>query len=399
MPNQIINIEFSDQVKLLGISLTINPIIGWGNYALNLALQLPRISNFSPVVLFAPHRQELLNPLHREIISQLVTQQQQIQKIMSENQANQISLNIPILHALNAQLVRKYSNLIGSQNIALDFSVDTNISPEALLRARHYDLIIAGSSWNAQMLQSYDIKNVQTVLQGIDPSKFHLAPKANLFKDRFVIFSGGKLEYRKGQDIVVEVFKRFVARHREALLITSWYNAWPSTMMGIQEKGYVQGIPQLTSEKKLLVKQWLIANGINDENCIDLGIVANDLLPPIMREADVAIFPNRAEGGTNLVAMECLACGVPTILSANTGHLDLIKDEHSYSLNSQTPANPDSFEIGSDGWGESDIEEVLETLEHIYNHPDQAKNKGHKAATFMQDWTWEKQITRLSNFV
>ena len=118
-----------------------------------------------------------------------------------------------------------------------------------------------------------------------------------------------------------------------------------------------------------------------------------------MREADVAIFPNRAEGGTNLVAMECLACGVPTVLSANTGHLDLIKDEHSYSLNSQTPANPDSFEIGSDGWGESDIEEVLETLEHIYNHPDQAKNKGHKAATFMQDWTWEKQITRLSNFL
>ena len=29
-------------------------------------------------------------------------------------------------------------------------------------------------------------------------------------------------------------------------------------------------------------------------------------------------FSNRAEGGTNLVAMECMAAGVPTIVSNNT---------------------------------------------------------------------------------
>ena len=41
----------------------------------------------------------------------------------------------------------------------------------------------------------------------------------------------------------------------------------------------------------------------------------------VMQEADVALFPNRCEGGNNLVALEAIASGVPTILSANTGHL------------------------------------------------------------------------------
>ena len=59
---------------------------------------------------------------------------------------------------------------------------------------------------------------------------------------------------------------------------------------------------------------------------LDLGRVPNAGMPRILRECDVAVFPNRAEGGTNLVAMKCMACGVPTILSANTGHLDLIRD-------------------------------------------------------------------------
>ena len=45
-----------------------------------------------------------------------------------------------------------------------------------------------------------------------------------------------------------------------------------------------------------------------------------------LRRADVALFPNRCEGGNNLVAMESIASGVPVILSANTGHLDIIAE-------------------------------------------------------------------------
>ena len=50
----------------------------------------------------------------------------------------------------------------------------------------------------------------------------------------------------------------------------------------------------------------------------------NRQLPHLIKQADVAVFASRCEGGTNLMAMETLACGVPTLISANTGHLDLL---------------------------------------------------------------------------
>jgi hypothetical protein len=43
----------------------------------------------------------------------------------------------------------------------------------------------------------------------------------------------------------------------------------------------------------------------------------------LLQRANVALFCNRAEGGTNLVAMETLAAGVPVVISSNTGHLDI----------------------------------------------------------------------------
>lgn len=42
-------------------------------------------------------------------------------------------------------------------------------------------------------------------------------------------------------------------------------------------------------------------------------------LAEALAEADVALFPNRGEGGTNLMAMQAMASGVPTVLSANSG--------------------------------------------------------------------------------
>ena len=93
----------------------------------------------------------------------------------------------------------------------------------------------------------------------------------------------------------------------------------------------------------------------------DAGALPNGVMAPVYRECDVALFPNRAEGGTNLVAMECLACGVPTILSDNTGHRDLLRMGFGQRL-SQKPSA-----VWSE-WGESDVEEVVETLEWAFRN-------------------------------
>jgi glycosyltransferase involved in cell wall biosynthesis len=205
---------------------------------------------------------------------------------------------------------------------------------DAKRRAKDYDVIVAGSQWNKRVLNDAGIDSVVVIYQGVDRSIFHPAPKRGLFKDRFVIFSGGKAEPRKGQDIVVKAFRIFAKLHPEALLVTAWHSPWPQIAGGMD----------------------LDLSSVADQ-VIDAGPVPNTAMAPVYRECDVGLFPNRCEGGTNLVAMECLACGVPAILSPNTGHLDIGDQPGAQWLVWQTRCEKQ--------WGESDIDEIIVNLERI----------------------------------
>jgi predicted O-linked N-acetylglucosamine transferase (SPINDLY family)/glycosyltransferase involved in cell wall biosynthesis/ADP-heptose:LPS heptosyltransferase len=383
----------------IGIGWSIGAPIGWGVFGLNLALQMLKTKKFEPYLLTESFRGDgFFNPLHQKLLNSAIAKQQEMQKIITQNPGRSIYIDIPILHALdNITLASKTPHIKGKHNFGYIFFEGAYFNPEAIDTARGYDLILAGSKWNADKLTNCGLTNVCHVIQGIDPTIFHPAPRSNLFGDRFVIFSGGKLEYRKGQDIVVAAFKIFQARHPDALLLTTWHNFWPQFMAGIDLNGYVAGMPAVGTHGKLEIEKWLVDNGLPAESFIDLGLIPNHVTPQILREADVALFPNRCEGGTNLVAMECLACGVPTILSANTGHLDLIDDSHCYPLNNQKPVNPHPHFTSVEDWGESDVNEVVEILECIYSDRDRAKRKGHKAAVFMQELTWENQVQRILN--
>jgi glycosyltransferase involved in cell wall biosynthesis len=275
------------------------------------------------------------------------------------------------------------------------FFEHADVSAAGVERSRAYDLVIAGSTWNADALRARGIEQTRLVFQGVDTSLFFPAEPSGLLSDRFVVFSGGKLEYRKGQDIVVAAFRAFRERHPEALLVVAWHNYWSEKMAGLDRTGNVVGLPPLNEQGYPRVADWLRANGLPDDAFLDLGALPNPLMPNLLREANVALFPNRCEGGTNLVAMECFACGVPTILSANTGHLDLIAEDRCYPLRSSRRVASRPTRDNYDGWGEPTVEEVVETLERVYTNRDEARRRGDAALRFIRDWKWENQTRRL----
>ena len=123
-------------------------------------------------------------------------------------------------------------------------------------------------------------------------------------------------------------------------------------------------------------------------------------MPQILREMDVAVFPNRGEGGTNLVAMECMACGTPVILSANTGHLDLIQEGNCYPLNQQSLVNRihKSDQVLT-GWGESSVPEIIEHLERIYSERKTAKAIGLRGAEMAGQMSWQSTADALKTLV
>ncbi|MEG4211747.1 tetratricopeptide repeat protein [Microcoleus sp. S13_B4] len=389
--------QIPPQITGIGISWPVSITSGWGIYGMNLALQLLQNPAWEVALLAPPSiTSESLNPLHKSLLLPVIEKQKSFQELVAANSDKQISCNFPVLYALGNNLASSgVDNQITSGcQIGVIFFEDTLITAEALETAKKYSVIVAGSNWNADVLRSHGLTNVAMVNQGIDPTIFHPAPKSNLFGDRFVIFSGGKLEYRKGQDIVIAAFKRFRAKHPEALLLTTWHNFWPQYMLGIEQTGNVAGLPNINRDGSLAISQWLVANGLPIDSFIDIGLIPNHLAGQILREADCAVFTNRCEGGTNLVAMESMACGIPTILSANTGHLDLIYSHICYPLWSQGRVKPTALFPGVEGWGESEVAEVVEALEQVYTNREESKRRGLAAAKFMLDWTWEKQVKR-----
>ena len=393
--NQKLIMNSSPKTKKIGIGFPIGGNLGWGVYGLNLALQLLKISNLEPVSLMGISALSL-NPVLRSRLNSVLDYSQQIQTLLTQHPDKILTTNLLLLKPLGNHFATSEENrrIQGTHNIGVIFSEDTHFLPHEIEQAKRYDRLIAGSTWNAEILQSYGLTQVELVQQGIDPTLFHPAPKSELLRDRFVVFSGGKLEYRKGQDIVVAAFRIFRSRHPEALLLTAWHNHWVNTMTGLDRANHVTGVPSVDAHGRLQVTRWLTENGIPADAVLDVGMIPNAIAPQVLREADVAVFTNRGEGGTNLVAMESLACGIPTIISMNTGHLDLIGDDRCYPLRTQGQVVGNEHYQGTEGWGESQVEEVVEQLEQVYRDRAEAQRRSNAAARFMQDWTWENQVQR-----
>src|SRR5271166_1127084 len=92
---------------------------------------------------------------------------------------------------------------------------EDTVLTDASAVAKDYAVIVAGSSWGEEVLRAAGVGNVATVIQGIDPSVFHPAPRSGALTGRFAVFSGGKLEHRKAQDLVLLAFRAFASRHPE----------------------------------------------------------------------------------------------------------------------------------------------------------------------------------------
>jgi glycosyltransferase involved in cell wall biosynthesis len=345
-----------------------------------------------------PHRLNLDVWQGRRLAPLFARQQHLLDLFQQKGVDTAIPLDYPVLHALRNGFEPDldHQDYIGVCNAGVIFFEDTAIGPDALGRARTYDVIVTGSTWNQEVARAAGIGHAIKVFQGIDPALFHPAPRRDLFPGRFVVFSGGKLEFRKGQDIVVAAFRKFRETHEDALLAFAWANQWAESVETIGEAPNTEGAPEPFDDGAAFdVPAWLVANGIPEDAFVDLGMPPNDHMPLILREADAALFPNRCEPGTNLVAMEAMACGVPAILSGNTGHRDLIDGENCYVLREQKPVAPAAGIAGTEGWGESSVDEAVAALEAIYDDRAAAATRAEAGAATLAGITWAHQIKKL----
>jgi glycosyltransferase involved in cell wall biosynthesis len=305
-------------------------------------------------------------------------------------------VNFPVLQCITGNTLQPMMpNFRGAKNMGYTF-FDDNILTQASLESarRYFDVIVTGSSWCEGVLRNYGIENITTIIQGIDPTIFNpFYSEKEYFDDLFVIFSGGKFELRKGQDIVIRAFKALQDRHKDVLLINSWYNFWPWNFNTMSASQHIK-FSAAQGDYMSVINKVLYENGIDIDRVITLPLQPNIMMARIYKNTDVGIFPNRCEGGTNLVLMEYMACAKPVIASYNSGHKDILTDTNSVKLIDMSSISIVNNNVSSAIWEEPNLDETIAKLEWAYNNRESLKEIGKHAGKDLGELTWGKTARR-----
>ncbi len=310
---------------------------------------------------------------------------------------NKGRVNGTVFHALNNNDFSSLHPVRGLKNIGYTF-FEYELSDTAVKNAVNYNFVLGGSSWNEYKLKERGVKNTGVLIQGVDSELFYPGDR-NKSSDLFIIFSGGKFELRKGQDLVLAAVKILQQKLPDVVLINAWYNMWPGTMHSMSASKHIKYEYKGDTWAGFMVNLCKI-NGINGEKIFTLPLIPNDKLRDLYLSSDIGLFPNRCEGGTNLVLMEYMACGKPVIASYNSGHKDILTNENSLPL-----INMREFKLYDNDkhlvadWEEPDIDEIVAKLEYAYFNRDEVKKVGKNAGEFMRCYTWKDTAESLLKFV
>jgi glycosyltransferase involved in cell wall biosynthesis len=162
-------------------------------------------------------------------------------------------------------------------------------------------------------------------------------------------------------------------------------------------KGKLDEQLELAADGTINVKKWAASNRIDPDKVVEIRQLPNPLLPNLLLDMDCALFPSRAEAGTNLPAKEAMACGIPVILAANTGLNEIIDSGNCIALTKQKPIH----DFGTEQWGESDVEEIVQVLEQLYADPSYRQKIGREGAAWIPSngRTWENHARELKALI
>ncbi len=308
-----------------------------------------------------------------------------------------IKMYCPVLRRLDNTIIPNSANLFNKQltgSPSIGFAeidqLGQNRRPFDSL-ANDFAEVITGSAWAESMIRTQGVYNTKLVHTGVDLALYHPATRANLFPDRFVIYVDGPLEARGGIDIAVTAVSDFAKHRPDILLVIAPRFAGTASVIALSRISSsapiaikFDGQPELSG--------WLKQMGLNARQFILSPPISELWRAQVLREADVVLVTDRAHPGLNQTAMAAMACGVPVILADNTGNRDLADPDICYVLDHQK----DLGDPNRPGWGISDLDQIVQTLEKIYSDRAAALQVGARAAQKMLDYSWVHQIEKLA---
>lgn len=129
----------------------------------------------------------------------------------------------------------------------------------------------------------------------------------------------------------------------------------------------------------------------------------NELVPThqlgsLYRSADCFVLPSRGEGW-GMPILEAMACGLPVIATDWSAPRDFMNAGNAYPLavERMIPAELTSPYYRGAQWAEPSYEHLRVLMRHVYEHRDEALEKGLRASReVLSRWTWDHSASRIS---
>lgn len=276
--------------------------------------------------------------------------------------------------------------------------------PEEVEFLEQADVITTGCDWATRVVMDHGMTRVVTLHQGVETEIFQpftdpiARPPA--LEGKFLVFSGGKYEYRKGVDLTIAAFAAFAQRHTDVILLINAYNPWPWSQGGLRLSRHFEFAPVRSYPADLA--RVLVRNGIPPDRFVVLEPGSRADLARTMSMSNCGLFPIRCEAGTNHFLMEYMACGRPAIATYSTGLLDILRPGYnSVGLEGVREVQPalERGETQRGHWSEPSLEEIVEGLEQLYRSEATCQRLGRLAAEDMRAFAWTHSAARLLRII
>jgi len=133
----------------------------------------------------------------------------------------------------------------------------------------------------------------------------------------------------------------------------------------------------------------LFENGIDLQRVITVLPKSNAQMARLYKNTDIGLFPNRCEGGTNLVLMEYMACAKPVIASYSSGHRDILNPANAMLIKNMQPMNITSGGKLQAIWDDPDIDETIAHLEAAYQSKKDLALMAKQAGKDLANFSWK----------
>jgi glycosyltransferase involved in cell wall biosynthesis len=230
---------------------------------------------------------------------------------------------------------------------------------QALFPLRKYindaDRVIAVSGSAAEFIGRFlDNKRVTVIPNGVNVARFAEPKAANVdgvsvaALEHPMIFSVGRLSFRKGFHLLVEAMPLVLKKHPDAVL----YIAGKGGMM-----------PYLN----------LLAEYLDIKSHVELlGFVSDEALPLLYGASDVFALPSLASESFGITLIEAMSARKPIVASKIGGVPEIIRDSHNGLL--------------FDPWHSKGLAERVNTLLDDEEYADRLGNNAHRDALEKYDW-------------